>query len=270
MPVIRVDSLDDPQLADYRMIRDPELARVRHLFVAEGRLVVDRLVATRRYAIRSLLLSEVAYAALAPMLAQAPGEPLVYLCRRSDFLGLTGLDLHRGCLALVERPRVSAVDDVLNGASTVVVLEGVANPDNVGGIFRNAAAFGVDAVLLSPTAGDPYYRKAIRTSMAATLQVPFARVTPWPDGLVALRDGGFAIAALTPREPSQILGDYATGRRRGRLALLLGAEGAGLTAAAERMADVRIRIPIAAHVDSLNVTVAAGIALAHLAARQGP
>ena len=93
------------------------------------------------------------------------------------------MDIHRGCLALVERPRTTTVAEVLEGASTVVVLEGVANPDNVGGIFRNAAAFAVDAVLLSPTSCDPFYRKAIRTSMAATLHVPFARVAPWPDGL---------------------------------------------------------------------------------------
>jgi tRNA G18 (ribose-2'-O)-methylase SpoU len=268
MPVIRVESLDDPQLADYRTVRDPALGRARRLFVAEGRLVVERLLATR-YTIRSLLLSEAAYAALAPKLMQAPAEPVVYLCHRRDFLGLTGMDIHRGCLALVERPALSTVDEVLHGAETVVVLEGVANPDNVGGIFRNAAAFAVDAVLLSPDCCDPFYRKAIRTSMAATLQVPFARVVPWPGGLVALRDRGFEIAALTPGEPSRTLDDYATAARPARLALFLGSEGTGLSTDAVKMADLRIRIPIATSIDSLNVTVAAGIALARLADRPG-
>jgi tRNA G18 (ribose-2'-O)-methylase SpoU len=264
MPVIHLESLDDPRAADYRAVRDPELVRARHLFVAEGRLVVERLLATRRYTMRSLLLNAAAYAALGPTLSQEPHQPSIYLCRNADFRGLTGLDIHRGCLALVERPRPSSVAEVLTGASTVIVLDGLANPDNVGGIFRNAHAFAVDAVLLSPTSCDPLYRKAIRTSMGATLQVPFARVMPWAGGLAALRDQGFAIAALTPRQPSRTLGEYAVGPRPTRLALLLGAEGSGLSSEAERMADVRIRIPIAAHVDSLNVTVAAGIALAHL------
>jgi tRNA G18 (ribose-2'-O)-methylase SpoU len=184
-------------------------------------------------------------------------------------MALTGMDIHRGCLALVERPRLATVDEIVDRAATIIVLEAVANPDNVGGIFRNAAAFGVDAVLLSPPCSDPLYRKAIRTSMAATLHVPFARVTPWPSGLQTLRDRGFEIAALTPREPSRTLDDYAAGPAAGRLALLVGAEGAGLSSEAEQMADVRIRIPVSTHVDSLNVTVATGIALARLGARPG-
>jgi tRNA G18 (ribose-2'-O)-methylase SpoU len=264
MPAIRLDSLDDPRLDDYRAIRDPQLARARNLFVAEGRLVVERLLATPRYRIQSLLLSDAANAALASALALTPGDPPVYICRRAAFLALTGVDIHRGCLALVERPPLPALGAVLAAASTVIVLEGVANPDNVGGIFRNAAAFAVDAVLLSPTSGDPLYRKAIRTSMAATLRVPFAWLAPWPDALVALRDSGFEIAALTPREPSQTLDDYASGPRPDRLALLFGAEGAGLSSAAETLASVRIRIPIVTAVDSLNVMVASGIALARL------
>jgi tRNA G18 (ribose-2'-O)-methylase SpoU len=297
MPVIRLDSLDDPRLADYRAVRDPELLHTRNLFVAEGRLVVERLLATHRYTIQSLLLSDAAYAALGPSLAPqpqsrsaspqpqaspcapapspqsqasqptAPSPPPIYLCRGADFLRLTGVDIHRGCLALVERPRPSGVDEVLEGSSIIVVLEGVANPDNVGGIFRNAAAFGVDAVILGPTSCDPFYRKAIRTSMAATLHVPFARMAPWPEGLLMLRDQGFEVAALTLRQPAQTLDDYAAAPRPRRLALLFGSEGAGLTSEAEGMADARVRIPIAAGVDSLNIVVAAGIALARLVAR---
>ena len=102
------------------------------------------------------------------------------MCETPDFLGITGFNLHRGCLALVERPAAIAPCQILRDARTIVVLEGVANADNVGGVFRNVAAFGADGVLLSPTCCDPFYRKAIRTSMGATLRVPFARIDDWP------------------------------------------------------------------------------------------
>jgi tRNA G18 (ribose-2'-O)-methylase SpoU len=128
-------------------------------------------------------------------------------------------------------------------------------------VFRNAAAFSSDAVLLSPTCCDPLYRKAIRTSMAATLRVPFARIEKWPDDLAQLRDRGFTIAALTPREPSVTLSEFSIEPPSARLALLVGTEGPGLTTEAEAPADVRVRIPIAPEVDSLNVAVAVGIAL---------
>ena len=141
------------------------------------------------------------------------------------------------------------------------MLEAVANADNVGGIFRNAAAFGAGAVLLSPACCDPLYRKAIRTSMAAVLRVPFARCDDWPQDLVRLRDRGFRIVALTPREPAAMLADFAARPRPERVALLAGTEGAGLSAAAEQLADERVRIPIESAVDSLNVAVAVGIAL---------
>src|SRR5262249_40130935 len=145
--------------------------------------------------------------------------------------------------------------------SLLLGLESIANADNVGGIFRNAAAFGVDGVLLSPACCDPFYRKAIRTSMAATLRVPFARADPWPQPLVRLREAGFTIVALTPREPATRLDQFVASAQQGKMALLVGNEGEGLTLAAEHAADVRVRIPIAPGIDSLNVAVAVGIAL---------
>ena len=136
----------------------------------------------------------------------------------------------------------------------------------MGGVFRNAAAFGVDAVLLSPACCDPMYRKAIRTSMAATLSVPFATLDDWPGALSGIGRLGFTIVALTPRPPAQDLDEFAREHRSERLALLLGSEGNGLTDDVERFADYRVRIPISDRVDSLNVAVAAGIAMYRLIA----
>jgi tRNA G18 (ribose-2'-O)-methylase SpoU len=210
-----------------------------------------------------------------PLFEERAADVPVFVGEREVFLGLTGHDLHRGCLALVERPRALTLLDVLatsvpsqgtevGAGGTVVILEGVSNADNVGGVFRNAAAFGADAVLLSPTCCDPLYRKAIRTSMAATLQVPYARVGDWPRGLADLSARGFTIAALTLREPSVPLAEFAASPRPSRVALLVGTEGHGLTPDAEAMADIRVRIPIATTVDSLNLAVAVGIALHQL------
>jgi tRNA G18 (ribose-2'-O)-methylase SpoU len=179
---------------------------------------------------------------------------------------LTGFNFHRGCLAIADRPAPLAVETLLDQARCVLVLEELSDADNVGGVFRNAAAFGVDAVVLSPGCCDPLYRKATRTSMGATLRVPFARMPKWPDGLHAFDDAGMTLVALTPREPALTLDEWA-GALPNRPAIMLGTEGAGLSAGAERMAASRVRIPIASGVDSLNVSVAAGIALSRLTGR---
>jgi tRNA G18 (ribose-2'-O)-methylase SpoU len=265
MPIVRLRSLDDPRVTEYRSIRDPDLLRTRGVFVAEGRLVVTRLIELRRYRIRSLLLSDAALAAMRAIVDRISDDVAVYVCESFAFLDLTGLDIHRGCLALVERAALLNVLDVTSSARTIVILEGVANPDNVGGVFRCAAAFGVNAVVLSPSCCDPLYRKAVRTSMAATLRVPFARMADWPHGLNDLRAQGVVIAALTAQRPALCLDEVAL-RRPDRLALLIGSEGIGLSAEALRLANLRVRIPIAEAVDSLNVSVAAGIALSRLAA----
>jgi tRNA G18 (ribose-2'-O)-methylase SpoU len=214
------------------------------------------------------LLSEAAWRAIEPALtALAPGLP-VYVCAAGDFVGITGYDVHRGCLALAARPAASSLDTLLDQARTVVVLDGVTNADNVGGVFRNAAAFDVDAVLLDASSCDPLYRKAIRTSMAATLRVPFARLADqlsgWMPALAGLKDRGFTIVALTPAASARDLHEFAACARPDKLALLLGSEGPGLSAASEAIADHRVRIPIRPAVDSLNLAVAAGIALYRL------
>jgi tRNA G18 (ribose-2'-O)-methylase SpoU len=259
--VERIRGLDDPRLAAYRDLPDPELVRSRGLFIAEGRLVVRRVIEDGRWRVQSVLVSEAARASLQSILDAVAQHVPVYVCTVADFLGLTGYNIHRGCLALVERPPALTPDVLVARSRTMLVLEGVTNADNVGGIFRNAAAFGVDGVLLSPTCCDPFYRKAIRTSMAAVLRVPFARAGAWPQDLRQIRTAGFTIVALTPREPAETLQEFAAGARPERLALIVGTEGAGITRAVEAMADRRVRIPIAEAVDSLNVAVAVGIAL---------
>jgi len=289
MAVERLLDPADARVAAYRHLSDADLLKSHGLFVAEGRLVVRRLIEGGRHTLRSLLVNEAAARSLGPLLAAVTAP--IYQCDTADFLGLTGHHIHRGCLALVERPSPLTVDGVLatldatpmpdpgstairstkdsqgRSPAMLVVLEGVTNADNVGGVFRNAAAFGADGVLLSPGSCDPLYRKAIRTSMAATLQVPYARIADWPRGLDGLRARGFVIAALTPREPALTLAAFAGSRRPARVALLVGTEGDGVSAGAEAAADVRVRIPITATVDSLNLAVAVGIALHQLSSR---
>ena len=264
MPQIRLERADDPRVQEYRAISEPELVRDSGLFVAEGRLVVRRVIEDGRYRVRSLLLSEAAQRDLEPVLGRLPEDVPAYICASRDFLAITGFDIHRGCLAMVRRPAILSAENMLDTARVVVILEAVANADNVGGVFRNAAAFGADAVLLSPSCCDPLYRKAIRTSMAATLQVPFARIADWPRGLAALGAGGFTTVGLTPRAPAQSLDSFAAASRPARIALLVGNEGAGLSREAEAAAHHLVRVPIRPDVDSLNLVVATGIVLSRL------
>ena len=183
----------------------------------------------------------------------------IYVCETEEFAAITGFNLHRGCLALAERPDVRAFEDVMRAADLLLVLEAVTDADNIGSAFRNAAAFGA-SVLLSEACCDPLYRKAIRTSMGSTLRTPYARLEHWPRDLATLKSEGFTLVALTPRADAIDLPTCAR-KQRQRLALLVGSEGPGLSAEAEALADVCVRIPIAAAVDSLNLATATGIAL---------
>ena len=182
--------------------------------------------------------------------------------------GLAGFNIHRGCLALVRRPPTATLDLVAAGPlSRILLLEGVNNPDNVGGLFRSAAAFGIDLVVLGPDSGDPLYRKAIRTSMGASLSVPFVLAPQWPGAIRDLRADGFTVVALTP---NRAMGPLEEVFPHSKLALLVGSEGSGLSDAAMQAATLRIRIPTTADVDSLNVTTAASIAMYHcFAERRG-
>lgn len=265
----RVESAADERLAAYRWVAQPAELLRRGSFVAEGRLVVERLLVEPRFEIESLLVSQSTLVALEPFLAQRQLLAPVYVCPPQLVLELTGHDFHRGCLGLVRRPAPTPWTDVVAQARSLLVLEGVANPDNVGGVFRNAAAFGAGGVLLDPRCGDPFYRKAIRTSVAATLRVPFATLgagaLPWPECLTELTACGFELVALTPGAGARDLEEFALAQGRGeRLALLLGAEGPGLSERALELAQHRVRIAIHPEVDSLNLSVACGIALQRL------
>ncbi len=264
MPVSSVIDVHDPRVRDYRLLGDPRELRTRGLFVAEGRLVVERLLRDTRYRVDSLLLNPASFAALGPALAKRP-DVTIFECPTGDFEAITGFNIHRGCLALVHRLPLLSMQDAVGASRLVVVLEGVTDADNVGGVFRNAAAFGASAVLLSPTCCDPLYRKAVRTSVGHVLRVPFARVDPWPVALQELRASGFTIAALSPRQPAMTLDEFASSRAGDqRTALLVGTEGNGLSANAEAQADVRVRIPMQHTVDSINLSVATGVALSRL------
>ncbi len=256
MPVIRIDRLEDSRLDDYRRMSDAELLRRRNLFVAEGRLVVGRVIQIGLRVV-SVLVNEASWRALEAFFARLPADVPVYLCEKDGFASLTGFNLHRGCLALAERPLDRAAGAVIEGCNRLLILESVADPDNVGSAFRNAAAFG-NGVLLSPACCDPLYRKAIRTSMGSVLRAQYARLDDWPGGLDTVKAAGFTIVALTPRADAVDLSSCA---RFAKPALLVGTEGSGLTSAAEQLADVRARIPMADGVDSLNLATATGIAL---------
>lgn len=259
----RIVSPDDPRLAPYRHVADPDWLRSEGLFVAEGRLIVDRLVAIERYRIASILVNQAAHEAMADRLGSVEAD--VYVCSDATVGGITGVHFHRGCLALVERPAPTPLERLLEG-SRLLALEGVGNADNIGGLFRTAAAFGTSGILLNATSGDPFYRKAIRTSMGAALRMPFARMDDWLAGLGRLRDRGFRVVALTPRPDAVPIADFAQEAGAGdRFVVVVGSEGAGLEDATLAGADARVRIPIERTVDSLNVVVAAGIALERLA-----
>jgi tRNA G18 (ribose-2'-O)-methylase SpoU len=248
----------------YAHVGDSAWLRAHGLFVAEGRLVVRRLIEAGRYELVSVVMTPAAAASLADIRARVRCP--VRVVERSALASLTGFDFHRGCLAIAKRPDVQPPLEAFAGARRLMALESVANPDNVGGLFRVAAAFEAGGVLLDHASGDPFYRKAIRTSMGASLDVPFTRLEPWPSGLGLLGRRGFQVVALTPDRAATPVATFAASIGRDRpVVLLLGAEGSGLSPETLSAADVRVRIPIAAGVDSLNVVVAAAIALAALA-----
>jgi tRNA G18 (ribose-2'-O)-methylase SpoU len=265
--VIPVADPADHRLDDYRNVPDPELLEHRGLFVAEGRLVVARLLSQRRFAARSVLVTEAAHAMLGPALAGRPELP-VFLVSQEVIRDITGFNIHRGCLAIGERPTSTSWREVAATAGRLVVLERVANADNVGGVFRNAAAFGADAVLLGPGCADPLYRKTIRTSMGAALTVPFAHAASWPDDLVTLRADGIVTIALTPQARDVIGAVVEALPEHARVALLLGHEGDGLSPDALAACTFRAAIPMAPGVDSLNVASAAAIALYALSGKR--
>jgi len=261
VPVVSLDDAADPRVADYGGIPDPELARARGVFVAEGRLVVRRLLESR-FVARSVMVTATALDAVADVVAARPGLP-VFVVPQGLMNAVAGFNVHRGCLAIGERPAATSWDELAGAASPLVALERVGNADNVGATFRAAAAFGAGGVLLDGACADPLYRKAIRTSMGASLQVRFAAGVPWPDALGGLRARGWIVVGLTP-VGAQPLAPVLASARGQKVVLVLGHEGDGLTREVETACTHLARIPIGGAVDSLNVAMAAGIALYEL------
>lgn len=261
--LIAIDEPDDPRVEPYREVRERDLAGRRGLFLAEGEVVLGHLVRSGRFGLESLLVAERRVEKLLPLLQRLrPGTP-VYVAGQAVMDRIAGFPMHRGVLGLGRRPapvEVGAAVAGLPAEALVVALFGIGNHDNMGALFRNAAAFGADLVLLDPTCCDPLYRKAIRVSVGTVLTTPYA-CAPSEDLLVdTLRGAGLDLIALTPRgdEPLSSL------QRNARAALLLGSEGPGLPNTVLNSAR-RVHIPMAPGVDSLNVAVCCAIALHHLA-----
>lgn len=263
MNPIPVDGAGDERLGDFAALNDPALRRRREqgegFFVAEGVWVIRHLLASA-YRVRALLVTPRCLDALRCDL-EGTDAP-VYVADQAVMAEVAGFNFHRGALASAWRSPAPAPAAIIARADLLVVAEGVNDHENLGALFRNAAAFGAGGVLLDPTCADPLYRRAVRVSMGHVLRVPFARVASTATGIADLRAAGFEVLALTPAPAAD---DVRSVARRPRQALLVGAEGPGLAAGSQAAADRRVRIAMAPGVDSLNVATAAAVALHHLA-----
>lgn len=249
---------DDPRLADYRALTDVALRTAfeppHGLFVAEGELVLRRALRAG-YRPRSFLVDVKRVEQLPPTTAP------IYAAEQGVLEKITGFHVHRGVLASFHRKPLPSAAELLAEAHRVAILEDVNNHTNLGAIFRGAAALGMDAVLLSPSCADPLYRRSVRVSMGEVFAVPYATLAPWPQGLETVREYGFTVLAMTPTADARALCDAVPA---GRAAILLGAEGPGLSRQALGASDIRVRIPMRRGVDSLNVAAAAAVAFYEL------
>lgn len=258
----RIDGADDPRLADYRQLKDA-VARRRiegdELFVAEGPVAIERMLASG-HRVLSVLLDERKYPRMAPLMAGVDAP--VFVVERSLLRDITGFDLHRGAIAAGERRRMPTLDELAATTTRLAVLEGLNDPENLGAIARSARALGFDGLVLDPACIDPYTRRTVRVSMGEILMTRWTRVDgdDWPAAALArLAGAGFETWAMTPAADSADIWSLAV---PDRVAVLVGAEGPGLSDAAQGAARRRVRIPIRNDVDSLNVAAAAAVAFA--------
>jgi tRNA G18 (ribose-2'-O)-methylase SpoU len=261
-------TLDDERwIDDFRKLNDPvrrrQVERQGDFFVVEGLFALEALLRSR-YPLRSLLVADNKVDAVAEMVGSPLPDGVPVVVRpAAELVEITGFAFHRGVLATARRLPALPVDAVVTGARRLLVTEGVNDHENLGALFRNAAALGIDGVLLDPTTADPLYRRSVRVSLGHVLRVPWRRCSCWPGDLDALRSQSITVAALTPAADAVDI-DVLAADPPDRLAFLVGAEGPGLTPAAQAAADLRVGIPIAAGVDSLNVATAAAIAFHRL------
>lgn len=266
MRVIRLSATDDAALADalrdYRDLTDVALRRVTEpaegLYIAESAKVIARALAAGHVP-RSVLLQERWLGDIEPLLAGHPDVP-VYVAPAERIASITGFDVHRGALAAMHRPALPDPRELLQGARRIVVLEDIVDHTNVGAIFRSVAGLGADAVFITPRCADPLYRRSVRVSMGTVLQVPWTRLPEWHEARPLLHEAGFHIAAFALADDSVALDAFAAAAPE-RVAILLGAEGDGLSTRALAAADSVVTIPMLHGVDSLNVASASAVAL---------
>ena len=261
-----LQSADDPRAADYRNLTDVGLRRRLEpemgLFMAESHQVIERALAAA-FRPRSVLTTP-RWLSAVEELDLAEDVP-VLVAEESVVNAITGYRVHRGALAAMQRRPLPSVDGALGMASTdgmpsrIAILEDIVDHTNVGAAFRSAAALGIGAVMITPKCADPLYRRSVRVSMGAVFQVPWTRLTAWPDDLNHLTAIGYTVVALTPGEGSTSLAEFDAAAHR-HLALILGTEGAGVTPEARARSDYRVSIPMTGGVDSLNVAAAAAVA----------
>lgn len=260
---LEITSLDDPRVELYRNVRDRDLQGRDHVFVAESELVIRRLLQARRR-MHSLLLTRGKYEALREDVARVPESVPVYVAGLELMCAIAGFHVHRGALAVVHRPTPAALslDVVLQtlpptGTSRLLVVEGITNVDNIGGLFRVAAAFGFDAVVLDPTSSDPLYRKAVRVSMGHVLSVPYAVSTEWPGDLDRIRQE-YGMTLIGAESCADAVPLWSLPRVQ-RPAILVGSEAHGLSIGALRHCDHVAVIPMYGDVPSINVVSAAAV-----------
>ena len=256
-----IDDPADPRLADYRDLTDVVLRRVSEpadgLYIAESAKVLARALAAGHRP-RSVLVQE-KWADEASALLAGIDAP-VYVTSADIAEQLTGYAVHRGILAAMHRPVLPTVAETVAGARTVLVLEDLVDHTNVGAAFRGAAGLGADAVLISPRCADPLYRRSVRVSMGTVFQVPWTRLPEWPEAREELHAAGFHLAALALADDAVPLDAFAA-QRPDRVALMMGAEGDGLSRAALEASDTLVTIPMAGGVDSLNFAAASAVSL---------
>lgn len=257
--LVEITSADDPRLADYRDLRDVELRKnleAEHgLFLAEGEKVVRRAIEAG-YDARSFLMAPRWLGGLADVLDRSAAP--CYVLDEALAEEVTGFHVHRGALASLRRRPLPSVDDVLDGARSVLVLEDLVDHTNVGAILRSGAALGFDAVLLAPRCADPLYRRSIKVAMGAVFSLPWTRLPDWYDALPDLAERGFTTVALTLAPDAVPIDEAVAGVDK--VALVLGSEGHGLSARWEQSAERRAIIPMSAGIDSLNVAAATAVA----------
>jgi tRNA G18 (ribose-2'-O)-methylase SpoU len=263
-----LETADDPRVSDYTRLTDVHLRKLREpeegMYIAESSRVLRRALAAGHQP-RSFFLAEKWLEDLRDVFARYPDVP-VYIGKASLLEEITGFHLHRGAMAAMQRPAPVPLDQLLEKARRVAVLEDIVDHTNVGAIFRSAAALGMDAVLVSPRCGDPLYRRSVRVSMGTVFQVPWGRLEEWPGDLDRIKEAGFTVAAMELTGDAVDLDELAA-RNPSRLALVLGTEGAGMSPETLAAVDLAVKIPMRAGVDSLNVAAASAVAFWELRPR---